>query len=98
MSRTLNLADRLLAMGRLFQDMGRNHDAYRVLSRLTGLRDLPARTAEEAQLCLAQIYLDRQKYKQARRHLAAAISLRPDNARSHYLMATALDFDDEGDP
>ncbi len=39
----------------------------------------------------------RRKYRRARRCLAAALAHRPDNARYHLLMATALQADDRGD-
>jgi tetratricopeptide (TPR) repeat protein len=97
MSKTLNLADRLLAMGRSFQAMGRTRDAYQVLTRLASFRELPDATAEEALVRLAEIDLQRQKYKQSRRHLSAALVLHPDAARYHYLLAMALDLDEEGD-
>jgi tetratricopeptide (TPR) repeat protein len=98
MSRTLNLADGLLKMGRTLQEMGRTHDAQQVLSRLAAFRELPAPTAEETQARLAEILLRQRKYKQARRHLTAALTLQPDSARYHYLLATAFDLDEKGDP
>jgi tetratricopeptide (TPR) repeat protein len=97
MSTTLNLTDRLLAMGRHLHELGRNQDALHFLNRLTGFRMLPAALAEEAQVHLAEIYLSRRKYRRARRHLTAALVHQPDSARYHYLMATALAGDDKAD-
>ncbi len=93
---TLNLVDRVLAMGRRYQDVGRHRDAVTVLTRLSRFRFLPAEVAEETQARLAEIHLKRRKYKHARRHLTAALRHQPDNARYHYLLATALQAE-EGD-
>ena len=87
---SVNLVDRVLAMGRRYQEVGRHRDAVTILTRLSRFRSLPAEAAEETQARLAEIYLKRRKYKQARRHLTAALRHQPDNARYHYLLATAL--------
>jgi tetratricopeptide (TPR) repeat protein len=97
MSRTLNLADCLLAMGRNFQELGRWHDALGVLGRLAGFRELPGPVAEEAQVRLAEIRLNRRQFARARRHLTAALAHRPDSALYHYLMAGALLADSKCD-
>lgn len=94
---TLNLVDHLLSLGRKYQDLGRLADAEGVLNRLAGFRELPAEAAEEAQARLAELHLRRKKYGRARRCLAAALAHRPDSARYHLLMATALQADDRGD-
>jgi Tfp pilus assembly protein PilF len=98
MSRTLNLADRLLAMGRLFQEMGCTQDALRILNRLAGFRQLSPETAAEAHARLGQLHLRRRRYQLARRHLGAALVHQPHDASYHYLMATAFDQDENGDP
>lgn len=97
MTATLNLFDQLLAMGRRYQDAGRNFDALRVLGRLARFRDTPPETAEETQIRLAELALKRRKFARARRHLAAALSYQPDSARLHHLMGTATQADDRGD-
>jgi tetratricopeptide (TPR) repeat protein len=97
MSMTLNFVDSLLAMGRKYQDLGRDQDAWVILNRLAGFREVPAKAAEEAQVRLAEIQLRRLRHVQARRHLTAALALRPDSAYYHYLMATALDTDKKAD-
>lgn len=94
---TLNLIDGVLALGRRYQEVGRHRDAVKILTRLSRFRCLPAETAEETQARLAEIYLKRRKYKQARRHLTAALQHQPDNARYHYLLATALCAEDGAD-
>jgi Tfp pilus assembly protein PilF len=93
----LNLVDHLLALGRRYQELGRLRDATEVLTRLTGFRELPGEAAEEAQVRLAELYLKRRRYAKARRHLTAALRHRPDEARYHYLMATAALAEDRGD-
>ncbi|HTU22269.1 MAG TPA: tetratricopeptide repeat protein [Gemmataceae bacterium] len=90
MMSTLNLVDRVLAMGRRYQEVGRHRDALTILTRLSRFRSLPAEAAEETKTRLAEICLKRRKYKQARRHLMALLQHQPDNARYHYLLATAL--------
>jgi Tfp pilus assembly protein PilF len=81
-------------MGRRYQEVGRHREAVTVLTRLSRFRLLPAEAAEETQSRLAEIHLKRRKYKQARRHLTAALRHQPDNARYHYLLATALHAED----
>jgi tetratricopeptide (TPR) repeat protein len=97
MSRTLNLADHLLSMGRNYQELGRTQDAVRVLTRLTGLRDLPGAVAEETQARLGELQLRRRKFARARRHLTAALRHQPDSARYHHLMGLAVSAADHGD-
>jgi tetratricopeptide (TPR) repeat protein len=98
MSRTLNLADRLLALGRTFQDLGRDRDALDVLGQLSRFRELPAQVAEETQRRLGEIQLRRGRFRRARRYLGTALLYRPDSARYHYLMALALDTEEKGEP
>jgi Tfp pilus assembly protein PilF len=94
---TLNLVDRVLAMGRRYQEAGRHRDAVSVFTRLARFRYLPAEAAEETQARLAEIQLKRRKYRHARRHLTAALRHQPDNARYHYLLAIALQAEEGAD-
>ncbi len=96
MSPTLNLVDHLLALGRRYQELGRHRDALRLLTRLTGFRELPAEAAEEAQARLAEIHLKRRRYVRARRCLTAALRHRPECARYHHLMGNATQAEDRG--
>lgn len=93
----LNLVEGVLALGRRYQEVGRHRDAVVILTRLAHFRCLSAEAAEETQARLAEIYLKRRKYKNARRHLTAALRHQPDNARYHYLLATALCAEEGGD-
>jgi Tfp pilus assembly protein PilF len=97
MTQTLNLFDHVLAMGRRYQDTGRTRDALRVLGRLASFREVPAVTAEETQVRLAELQLKRRKFASARRHLTAALTFQPDSARLNHLMGTASQADDRGD-
>ncbi len=97
MSMTLNFAQRLLAMGQNYQQLGRNHDALRYLGRLAGFRDLEPEVAERTQISLAEIYLARRHFHKARRHLTAALAHQPNHARYHHLMAMAWAADEKGD-
>src|SRR5262245_8675175 len=90
MSKTLNLCDRLLAIGRNLHKLQQDDEALHYLQRLAALHDLPADVAEQAQVCVADVYLRKRKYRRARRHLSIALLYRPDSARYHYMMATAL--------
>ncbi len=94
---TVNLVEGVLAMGRRYQEVGRYRDAVVVFTRLSHFHYLPAEAAEETQARLAEIHLKRRRYKQARRHLTAALRYQPDNVRYHYLLATALCAEEGGD-
>jgi Tfp pilus assembly protein PilF len=97
MDGTLNLFDRLLALGRRHQEMGRHYHAMLLLTRLAGFRELPAAVAEETQVRLAEVHLKRRRFRRARRHLTVALRYQPDSARYHYLMAVAQQANDQGD-
>jgi tetratricopeptide (TPR) repeat protein len=97
MNTTLNLVEHLLATARKHQELGRTHDALRILTRLTGFRELPGPVAEEALVRLAEIQLKRRKYNRARRHLIAALRHQPAEGRYHYLMGTACLAEGRGD-
>ena len=97
MSKTLNLIDALLTTGRHLFFMGRCTEAIDPLTRLAGFRQLPEPVVEELQSLLGEIYLQQKKYKLARRHLTAAIAVRPLKAESFYRMGVAIEEDDEAD-
>ncbi len=98
MSRTLNMVDHLLVRGRHLQSIGRRHDALRIFSQLSTIRELPENVAEEAHVALVDIHTRCHDHKRARRHLTVLLARQPENARYHFLMATAHDQDDEGNP
>ena len=93
MSRTLNLIDILLTTARHLFQVGRLTEALDPLTKLTGFRQLPDHVMEETQALLGEIYLQQEKYQQARRHLTAAIALRPLKADYFHLMGVAIDED-----
>jgi tetratricopeptide (TPR) repeat protein len=90
MSKTLNMAESLLAMGQKYMAVGRKGDAISALHRLSRVSSLPPDIAEEAQALQAEIYLQLGRFTKARRHLLAAITHDPVNAHYYYLMATAI--------
>src|SRR5262249_19357164 len=90
--------DRLLARGRHFQELGRDHDAIDAFRQLTRFASLPANVSEEAQARLAEIHLRRHRPRKARRHLTAALVYQPNSALYHLLMARAIELDRRGDP
>jgi Flp pilus assembly protein TadD len=89
MSRKLNLVDELLSHSRHLQELGRQSEAFDLLIQLAQFRELPINAAEEVEARLGESYLRQRRYKRARRHLATAVRLRPDNPRYHYLLAIA---------
>jgi len=97
MSRTLNLIDILLTTGRHLFQVGRFTEALEPLTKLTGFRQLPEPVMAEVQALLGEIYLEQAEYKQARRHLTAAIALRPLKAEYFHRMAIAIDEDEFAD-
>jgi tetratricopeptide (TPR) repeat protein len=97
MSTTLNLADHLIVKARHLQNLGLHGDALRILKKLSSFRRLPQHVAVEAQTRLAETYLDRLKFRKARRHLTAALAHHSGSARHHYLMAQACCGDDNVD-
>ena len=97
MSRTLNLVDILLTTGRHLVMMGRFTEALEPLIKLSGFRSLPDHALEELQSLLADIHLQQRRFPQARRHLAAAIALKPLKAEYHYLMGIAIEEDERAD-
>jgi tetratricopeptide (TPR) repeat protein len=97
MSRTLNLIDMLLNSGRHLHGIGRNQEALDVLTRLADFRKLPTHVVEEIQTLLADLYMQRENYPKARRHLTSLLALRPLKAQYHYLMGLAIEEDDDAD-
>jgi tetratricopeptide (TPR) repeat protein len=94
---TINMAQALLDRGRGLWEQDRYDEANRVLSRLLSLRAIPADVAERAQFYLGDIQLAQGHYSKARRHLAAAIGSGVGVGETHFLMACALEWDDESD-
>jgi tetratricopeptide (TPR) repeat protein len=93
----INMARALLDRGRELWQENRYDEATRVLSRLLSLRFLPSQVAERAQFYLGDIHLAMGHYTKARRHLAAALVSGPDTGETHFLMACAIDWDEEPD-
>ncbi len=77
MNSSIDLLDRLLTQGRRLLQMGRRTDARRRLEKLLSFPDVETNARVEAHLMLADIYLDGEFYRKARRHLIAALGLAP---------------------
>lgn len=97
MGTTLNLHECLLAMAAEAQEQGRRRDARNLLKRLVKFRDLPRSTAESCHAQLAELYLENNDYRKARRHLAILMCLRPSQGKYFYQFATSLHRDPHGD-
>lgn len=95
MSKTLNLFDQLLSRGQQCQHHGLDREATGFLGKLASFRSLPPDVAEETQVRLGELAFGRRDFKQARRHFAAALTRRPEEAEYHYLMAIAIEEDKE---
>jgi tetratricopeptide (TPR) repeat protein len=67
------------------------------LTKLAGFRNLPEHVLQELHSLRADVHLQQQDYKEARRQLTAAMSLRPLDARNYYLMAIAIEEDETAD-
>lgn len=98
MNTTINLLDRLLTQGRRLVFMGRYVEARRRLDKLLAFPDVAVAQRVEAHLLLADIHVDGQCYRKARRHLLAALGLQPDCAETHYRLAVTLDLDPDVEP
>jgi tetratricopeptide (TPR) repeat protein len=94
---TINMAQALLDRGRKLWEQDRYEEASKLLSRLLALRVLSPQVAERAQFYLGDIQLAQGHYSKARRHLAAAIGSGIGIGETHFLMACALEWDDESD-
>ena len=98
MNPSINLLDRLLSQGRRLLFMGRRIEARRRLEKLLALPEVSESQRIEAHQLLADIHLDVQCYRKARRHLVAALGLRPNCADTLYRLAVTLDLDPGADP
>jgi tetratricopeptide (TPR) repeat protein len=98
MNPSINLLERLLTQGRQLVFMGRYVEARRRLDKLLALPDVPEHQRIEAHQLLGDIHLDSQCYRKARRHLLAALGLRPHCHETLYRLAVTLDVDPDADP
>jgi Tfp pilus assembly protein PilF len=90
MTTSLKMPEQLLAIGQRLLDCGRDQEALEILEKLSHLADVPSATTVESRSCLAEIYLRRRRFAEARRHLNIVLAAQPDCPQAHYLMATAL--------
>ncbi len=97
MQASIHLPQALLDRGQALWRQDRYDEATRVLNRLLGLRVIPPDVAERAQFLLGDIHLSQGHYGKARRHLAASIATGTATGETHFLLACAHDWDDDGD-
>ncbi len=97
-SKTLPFAEHLLAIGRILDRMGQTHAAAHLMERVCRLEKLPSDVAEDAQVLLAELHLQRGEFKKARRCLSAALALASNEAHCHFLMGNAIEDDEDGNP
>ncbi len=95
MRRIIPLAETLLDQAEEFWQRGWYEEAKRQLAMLLGLRGLPKHIVHRAEYILGDIYLGEGQCRKARRHLGAALAASPTNAEAHFLMACAMDWDEE---
>ncbi len=97
MQASIHLGQALLDRGRALWEQDRHDEATQVLNRLLGLRVIPPDMAERAQFLLGDIHLAQGHYGKARRHLAASLATGTATGQTHFLLACAHDWDDDGD-
>ena len=97
-SKTLDLAQQALALGRHYLRQGRDLEALDILGKLVRLGQLEPAVAEQTQIHLAEIHLRRRDFAQARRHINVALAYQPAKAEYHHMMAMAVEDDPEADP
>jgi Flp pilus assembly protein TadD len=96
MANTLNLVDELLVRSVRLQETGQWREALRALRSLERF-DLSPEVAEEVHSRQGEILLKRRRYRAAGQHLRAALRVRPDDARHHFLLGLAHHADPAGD-
>ena len=97
MSRTLALIPAGWTAARSLARDGRRSDALVQAERLLARPDLPPKVAAEARRMAAEVLIDTERFRAARRHLRAARELEPSHPKTHYLAGLALERDPEGD-
>jgi len=98
MNAAINLIDHLMSQSRRLVYMGRRVEARRRLDKVLAFPEVSANLRVEAHRLLAEIHLDSQCYRKARRHLLAALGLDPESAEIHFQLATVLDLEPDMPP
>jgi tetratricopeptide (TPR) repeat protein len=97
MIETLSLVERLIDRARQRMQLGYRQEAKRILDHLLTFGELPHAIREESHLLLAEIHLDGQRFRKARKHLLAILAFHPTSAKVHYQLALAIDCDPDAD-
>ncbi len=98
MNRNVNLVENLLVKGRKLHKLGLHTEALEIFNRLSTFRSLPGSVARETHLHLAHLHRTLRQYRQARRHLAAAMTHDPLDPRHHHRMGRLAEADLQCDP
>src|SRR5262245_54978316 len=93
---SIHLHDHLLACARRLLDTGRNREARQALRCLLRQSEVQTQTRADAQYLLGEMELAAGRYRQARRHFAAAIGLRPYRPEAYVRYAEAVEADPDG--
>jgi Flp pilus assembly protein TadD len=95
---SIHVADHLLSTGRHLHEIGRNVDARRHLERLLSTSEITPHHRAEAHSLLGEIEFGLGRFRQARRHFATLIGLRPYDTETCLRYADAVDADPDADP
>lgn len=98
MESLIPFVDRLLTRGKKLIEFGRRSEAKTVLLQLLSFGDVPVTLREEAHWLLAELHLDAQRFRAARRHLVAALALVPNSAEGYFRLAKAIELDPDARP
>jgi tetratricopeptide (TPR) repeat protein len=90
--------DHLLTRSRCLQEIGRLSEALDLLKRVSALGGQSTQPVAEIQMQMAQLYISSKRFVRARQVLRLALKHRPDNARLHFLQATAYSSGKKSDP
>src|SRR5437870_885265 len=95
---SIHLHDHLLSTGRHLHHIGRDEEAKRNLQQLLCAADLMPQVVAEAHSLLGEIAFGFGMFRQARRHFAAVIGVRPYGSETCLRYADAVDADPDADP
>lgn len=97
MIRTYTLIHAGWTAARSLARSGRRTDALHQAERLLARPELPKPVAADAHRLAAEVLIEGERFRKARRHLRAAAELQPDHSRTHYLAGLAFEQDPDGD-
>ena len=98
MTQTIHIHEYLLSTGRHYFEMGRTADARGCLRQLVRLTDFAPVVRARAHSLLGEIDFALGRYRNARKHFAAVIRLRPLDTETCLRYGDAVDADPDADP